>query len=70
VSRVFLSHSSVNNAEAIAIHDWLRAWDASATSLGEPLMSAHEGRHQRRDRQVARLTVPLLMLTIADEVIE
>jgi hypothetical protein len=36
----------------------------------EPLMSAHEGRHQRRDRQVARLTMPLLMLTIADEVIE
>jgi hypothetical protein len=29
VSRVFLSHSSVNNAEAIAIRDWLRAqgWD-------------------------------------------
>jgi hypothetical protein len=29
MSRIFLSHSSVNNAEAIAIHDWMKAqgWD-------------------------------------------
>lgn len=29
MSRIFLSHSSDNNAEAIAVHDWLieRGWN-------------------------------------------
>jgi hypothetical protein len=29
VSRIFLSHSSENNAEAVAVHDWMIAngWD-------------------------------------------
>ena len=29
MSRIFLSHSSANNAEAIAVHDWMKAqgWD-------------------------------------------
>jgi hypothetical protein len=29
VSRIFLSHSSTNNAEAVALRDWLKAegWD-------------------------------------------
>ena len=58
LARIFLSHSSANDAEAVALRDWLtgEGWDDLFLDLGRPAASppASAGNGAQRSRQPLR----------------
>src|SRR6516162_7586672 len=68
VARIFLSHSSVDNAEAIAVRDWLKAqgWDDVFLDL-DPERGLAAGDHWQTALRAAVARCELLVVLVSPD---
>jgi formylglycine-generating enzyme required for sulfatase activity len=71
MSRIFLSHSSVNNAEAIAIHDWMKAqgWDDVFLDL-DPDRGLKAGERWQKELKRAAQHCEMVVILVSPDWVE